>query len=52
MVESLFALADQLEARYTNAAAQIDRLARALLAKAFRGEFVSQIEVRRENSAA
>lgn len=41
-VESLFALADQLEARYTSARAQIDRLTPSLLAKAFRGELVPQ----------
>jgi type I restriction enzyme, S subunit len=41
-VESLFALADSLEARYTTARAQVDRLTPALLAKAFRGELVPQ----------
>jgi type I restriction enzyme, S subunit len=41
-VESLFALADQLEARYTTARAHLDRLTPALLAKAFRGELVPQ----------
>jgi type I restriction enzyme S subunit len=41
-VESLFALADQLEARYTTARTHIDRLTPALLAKAFRGELVPQ----------
>jgi len=41
-VESLLALADQLEARYTTARAQADRLTPALLAKAFRGELVPQ----------
>ena len=41
-VESLFALADQLEARYTTGRAHLDHLTPALLAKAFRGELVPQ----------
>ena len=41
-VESLFAIADQLEARYTTARTHIDRLTPALLAKAFCGELVRQ----------
>jgi type I restriction enzyme S subunit len=41
-VESLFALADQLEARTTAARAHTERLTPALLAKAFRGELVPQ----------
>jgi type I restriction enzyme, S subunit len=41
-VEALFAYADRLEARYTAACAQVERLTPALLAKAFRGELVSQ----------
>lgn len=41
-VEELFALADQLEARYAKAKAQIDRLTQSILAKAFRGELVPQ----------
>jgi hypothetical protein len=41
-VERLFALADQIEARYAKAKAQIDRLTPSLLAKAFRGELVPQ----------
>jgi type I restriction enzyme S subunit len=41
-VESLFALADCIEARYTAARAHAERLAPRLLAKAFRGELVSQ----------
>jgi type I restriction enzyme S subunit len=41
-VETLFAYADHLEARYTAARAQVERLTPALLAKAFRGELVSQ----------
>jgi len=39
-VESLFSLADRLEARYEKAKAQVDRLEQAALAKAFRGELV------------
>lgn len=41
-VEALFALADKVEARYTSARAQVDKLTPALLAKAFRGELVEQ----------
>ena len=41
-VESLFTLADHLEARLTAARKVVDRLTPALLAKAFRGELVSQ----------
>ena len=41
-VESLFAIADSLEAKYQAARAQVDRLTPALLAKAFRGELVPQ----------
>jgi type I restriction enzyme S subunit len=41
-VEALFAYADRLEARYAAVCAQIERLTPALLAKAFRGELVSQ----------
>jgi len=41
-VETLFAYADRLEARYTAARAQVERLMPALLAKAFRGELVPQ----------
>lgn len=41
-VEALFAYADSLEARYTAARAQVERLTPALLAKAFRGELVPQ----------
>jgi len=64
-VEALFALADKLEARYTTARAQVDKLTPALLAKAFRGELVPQdpndepaekllerIRVARENAPA
>jgi len=41
-VESLFTYADRLEARYTAARAQVEKLTPSLLAKAFRGELVSQ----------
>lgn len=41
-VEAIFAYADRLEARYQTALAQVERLTPALLAKAFRGELVSQ----------
>lgn len=41
-IEALFALADAIEARYSNARAQVDRLTPAVLAKAFRGELVPQ----------
>ena len=41
-VEQLFALADQLEARYARAQAHVDKLTQSLLAKAFRGELVPQ----------
>ncbi len=41
-VESIFAYADRLEARYAAARAQVERLTPALLAKAFRGELVPQ----------
>ncbi|MFZ1576202.1 MAG: restriction endonuclease subunit S [Chromatiaceae bacterium] len=41
-VETLFAYADRLEARYAAARAQVEHLTPALLAKAFRGELVPQ----------
>jgi type I restriction enzyme S subunit len=41
-VESLFTIADQLEAKLTGAHKIVDRLTPALLAKAFRGELVPQ----------
>lgn len=41
-VEALFKLADRIEARYTAACAQAQRLTPLLLAKAFRGELVAQ----------
>lgn len=39
-VTSLFKLADKIEARYTNAQLQVDKLTQSILAKAFRGELV------------
>lgn len=41
-VRALFALADQLETRLTQARAQMEKLTPALLAKAFRGDLVRQ----------
>ncbi len=41
-VETLFALADQLEARLSEVRTTVERLTPALLAKAFRGELVAQ----------
>jgi type I restriction enzyme, S subunit len=41
-VESLFAYADRLEARYNAARAQVEKLTPSLFAKAFRGELVPQ----------
>lgn len=41
-VEALFTLADQLDARYEKAKAQVDKLTQSILAKAFRGELVPQ----------
>lgn len=41
-VETLFAFADRLEARYTAARKQVDQLTPSLLAEAFRGELVPQ----------
>jgi len=40
--EALFALADQIEARFTHAPAQVDKLTPSLLARTFRGELVPQ----------
>jgi type I restriction enzyme S subunit len=40
-VETLFAYADRLEARYAAASEQVEQLTPSLLAKAFRGELVS-----------
>jgi type I restriction enzyme S subunit len=42
LVEALFALADQLEARYAKARAYVEKLTQSILAKAFRGELVPQ----------
>ena len=39
-VEKLFAFADQIEARLTQAQTHVDRLTQSLLRKAFRGELV------------
>jgi type I restriction enzyme S subunit len=39
-VQSLFALADQIEARYSKVKAQVDRLTHPILSKAFQGELV------------
>lgn len=41
-VEALLTLADQLEARYAKAQAQVDKLTPSLLAQAFRGKLVPQ----------
>ncbi|WP_077731548.1 restriction endonuclease subunit S [Methylocaldum sp. 14B] len=41
-VETLFTLADRIEARYKAISARVDILTQALLAKAFRGELVRQ----------
>ena len=41
-VESLFALANQIEARFAQARAQVEKLTPSLLARAFRGELVPQ----------
>lgn len=41
-VTALFAFTDQVEARYTQAKAHVDRLSQSILAKAFRGELVPQ----------
>src|SRR6266536_6722768 len=41
-VESLFGLADQIEARHAKAKAHVEKLTQSILAKAFRGELVPQ----------
>ena len=41
-VEGLFALADQIEARYAKAATHVEKLTQSILAKAFRGDLVLQ----------
>ena len=38
----LFAFADKIEARYNKAKAMLDKVPQSILAKAFRGELVSQ----------
>jgi type I restriction enzyme S subunit len=50
-VEALFALADKIEARVRTATARVEKITRAILAKAFRGELVeTEAELaRREN---
>jgi type I restriction enzyme S subunit len=40
--EAMFALADQIEARYAKAKAHVEKLTQSILAKAFRGELVPQ----------
>jgi len=41
-VEALFKIADQVEERYKNTKAYVDKLTQSILAKAFRGELVPQ----------
>jgi len=41
-VEGLFALVDQIQARYAKAHAYVEKLTQSILAKAFRGELVPQ----------
>jgi type I restriction enzyme, S subunit len=41
-VEEIFALADQIEARYKKAKEHVDRLTQSILAKTFLGELVPQ----------
>ncbi|UJP65170.1 restriction endonuclease subunit S [Mongoliitalea daihaiensis] len=41
-VDALFSLADKIESQYVSLKAKIDQLPQAILAKAFRGELVSQ----------
>ena len=41
-VESLFALADQIDLRLAKALGQVDKLTPSLLARAFRGDLVPQ----------
>jgi type I restriction enzyme S subunit len=41
-VEALFALADQIEARFQKAQSQVDKLTPSILARAFRGQLVPQ----------
>lgn len=42
-VECLFALADSIDSRLTEATAQVERTTQAILAKAFRGELTSEV---------
>jgi type I restriction enzyme, S subunit len=49
--EALFALAEQIEARYQKAQAEVDKLTQSILAKAFRGELVpTEVELARHES--
>lgn len=41
-VEGLFALADQIEARYAKGTAHVEKLTPSFLARAFRGQLVPQ----------
>ena len=41
-VNEMFALADQIEARYAKSKAYVDKISQSILAKAFRGELVPQ----------
>ncbi|MBS9525668.1 restriction endonuclease subunit S [Litoribacter alkaliphilus] len=43
-IDTLFSLADKIESKYTSLKAKIDQLPQAILAKAFRGDLVSQQE--------
>jgi len=43
-VERLFALADQIDERYTKAKADVENLTQSILAKAFRGELSLKIQ--------
>ena len=50
-IQTLFTLADQIEARYQQAKAQVDQLTQSILAKAFRGELVpTEAELARRES--
>jgi type I restriction enzyme S subunit len=41
-IELFYSLADKLQVRYTKAKTQVDKLTQSILAKAFRGDLVSQ----------
>ena len=43
-VDALFAVANQIEGHYAKAKAHVEKLTQSILAKAFRGELVPQIE--------